>query len=97
MAAIFWHDRQRALDPGQPLQSFRGFIANLLNEHGFTSVNAGAQDVSAAKGDTFTSIAHLELGGNRYYEVVMTGGETTDAVGAANREVVQILAGIAGL
>ena len=97
MAAVFWHEHQRALDPGQPLQSFRGFIANLLSQHGFTSVNAGQQDVSAAKGDTFTSIAHLDLGGNRYFEVVMTGGESSDSVGAANREVVQILAGIAGL
>ena len=97
MAAIFWHDHQRALDPGQPLQSFRGFIANLLGQRGFTSVNAGPQDVSAAKGDTFTSIAHLDLGGNRYYEVVMTGGESADPVRAANQEVVQILAGIANL
>jgi hypothetical protein len=97
MASIFWHEHQRALDPGQPLQSFRGFIANLLGQHGFTSVNAGQQDVSAGKGDTFTSIAHLDLGGNRYYEMVMTGGESSDAVSAANREVVQILAGIASL
>jgi hypothetical protein len=97
MAAIFWHERQRALDPGQPLQSFRGFLANLLSQHGFTSVNAGQLDVSAGKGDTFTSIAHLDLGGNRYYEVVMTGGESSDLVGATNREVVQILAGIASL
>jgi hypothetical protein len=97
MAAIFWHNHQRGLDPGQPLQSFRGFIANLLGQHGFTSVNAGSGDVSAAKGDTFTSIAHLDLGGNRYYEVVMTGGERSDQVGAVNQEVVQILAGIGSL
>src|SRR3954470_4138937 len=97
MAAIFWHNHQRALAPGQPLQSFRGFIANLLGQHGFTSVNAGQQDVSAGKGDTFTSIAHLDLGGNRYFEMFMTGGESSDAVAAANREVVQILAGIASL
>ena len=97
MAAIFWHNHQRALDAGQPLQSFRGFIANLLGQHGFTSVNASSSDVSAAKGDTFTSIAHLDLGGNRYYEMVMTGGESSDAVSAANGEIVQILGGIAGL
>jgi hypothetical protein len=97
MAAIFWHPHQRQLDPGQPLQVFRGFIARLLGEHGFTSVNAGDQDVSAVKGDTITSIAHLDLGGNRYYEMVMTGGESFDAVQAANREIVQILAGIASL
>ena len=97
MAAVFWHEHQRALDPGQSLQSFRGFIANLLSQHGFTSANAGQVDVSAFKGDTVTTIVHLDLGGNRYYEVVMTGGESTDSVGAANREVVQILAGIAGL
>lgn len=97
MAAIFWQNHQRELASGQPLQSFRGFIANLLGQHGFTSVNASSGDVSAAKGDTFTSIAHLELGGNRYYEVVMTGGESSDAVGAANKEIVQILAGIGGL
>jgi hypothetical protein len=97
MASIFWHEHQRGLAPGQPLQSFRGFIANLLSQHGFTSVNAGQQDVSAGKGDTFTSIAHLDLGGNRYFEMVMTGGESSDAVAAANREVVQILAGIASL
>src|SRR5947209_2705262 len=97
MAAIFWDNRQRALDPGQPLQSFRGFIANLLSQHGFTSVNTSSLDVSAAKGDTFTSIAHLDLGGNRYHEVVMTGGESTDPVRAANQEVVQILSGIGSL
>jgi hypothetical protein len=97
MAAIVWHNHQRALAPGQPLQSFRGFIANLLGQHGFTSVNAGPQDVSAAKGDTFTSIAHLDLGGNQYHEVVMTGGESSDPVRAANQEIVQILAGIGGL
>ena len=73
------------------------FIANLLPQHGFTSVNAGPQDVSAVKGDTVTSIAHLDLGGNQYHEVVMTGGESSDAVRAANEEIVQILAGIAGL
>jgi hypothetical protein len=54
-------------------------------------------NVSAAKGDTFTSIAHLDLGGNRYFEMVMTGGESSDPVGAANQEVVQILADIASL
>jgi hypothetical protein len=97
MASIFWHEHQRGLAPGQPLQSFRGFIANLLSQHGFTSVNAGQQDVSAGKGDTFTSIAHLDLGGNRYFEMVMTGGESSDAVAAANQEVVQILAGIGSL
>ena len=97
MASIFWHNHQRALDPGQPLQSFRGFIANLLGQHGFTSVNAGPQDVSAVKGDTLTSIAHLDLGGNRYFEMVMTGGENSDPVKAANQEIVQILAGIANL
>ncbi|HUO71474.1 MAG TPA: hypothetical protein VMU39_11900 [Solirubrobacteraceae bacterium] len=97
MAAILWHNHRRALDPGQPLQSFRGFIANLLGQHGFTSINAGSQDVSAAKGDTFTSIAHLDLGGNQYFEMVMTGGESVDPVRAANQEVVQILAGIANL
>jgi hypothetical protein len=97
MAAISWHSHQRALDAGQPLQSFRGFIANLLGQHGFTSINASPADVSAAKGDTFTAIAHLDLGGNRYHEVVMTGGESSGPVSAANQEVVQILAGIAGL
>jgi hypothetical protein len=97
MAAISWHSHNRGLDPGQPLQSFRGFIANLLGQHGFTSITAGPADVSAAKGDTFTSIAHLDLGGNRYHEVVMTGGENSDAVGAANQEIVQILAGIGSL
>jgi hypothetical protein len=34
--------------------------------------------VSAAKGDAFTSIAHLDPGRNRYYEMVMTGGESSD-------------------
>ena len=97
MASIFWHNHQRALDPGQPLQSFRGFIANLLGQHGFTSVNAGPQDVSAAKGDTFTSLAHLDLRGNRYYEMVMTGSESSDPVRAANQEIVQILSRIANL
>jgi hypothetical protein len=97
MAAISWHSHTRGLAEGQPLQSFRGFIANLLGQHGFTSINAGQADVSAAKGDTFTAIAHLDLGGNRYHEVVMTGGESSDAVGAANQEIVQILAGIGSL
>jgi hypothetical protein len=94
MAAIVWHNHQRGLAPGQPLQSFRGFIANLLGQHGFTSVNAGPADVSAAKGDTFTSIAHLDLGGNRYFEMVMTGGESSAPVQEANQEIVQLLAGI---
>jgi hypothetical protein len=97
MAAIFWHDHQRGLDPTEALQTFRGFIADLLRQHGFTSVNAGPLDVSAAKGDTFTSIAHLDLGSNRYYEMVMTGRESTAPVRAANQEVVQILAGMGNL
>ncbi|AEV85351.1 hypothetical protein ACWT_4331 [Actinoplanes sp. SE50] len=46
-------------------------------------INVGSQDVAAAKGDTFTSIAHLDLGGNRHYGMVMTGGETSGPVQAA--------------
>lgn len=65
------------------------------HEGGRTSVNAGPPDVSAAKGDTFTSIAHLDLGGNRYFEMVMTGGESSaPGTGGQPREIVQLLAGI---
>ena len=75
-----------------------------LNGHAVTVIAANS-DIGALYGSfaflrliqTRQTIAHLDLGGNRYFEMVMTGGESSDAVGAANQEIVQILGGIANL
>jgi hypothetical protein len=56
MAAISWHNHNRALDPGQPLQSFRGFIANLLGQHGFGESSA---PVSAANQEVVRILAGI--------------------------------------
>lgn len=97
MAGLFWHSHRRGLDPAEPLDSFRHFIGNQLSNHGFQNVNVSQADVSAVKGDTLTSIAHLPLGGGQFFEMTMTGGETGADTQAVNQEVVGILAGIANL
>jgi hypothetical protein len=61
------------------------FIANLLGQRGFASVNAGQQDVSAAKGDTFTPIAHLDLAGT-FAGTLATAAAAGAGGGWAHRE-----------
>jgi hypothetical protein len=97
MAALYWHFQRRALDPGQPLQSFREFIGNQLRQEGFQSVNVDGGGVSGVMGDSFIVVGHLELGGGQYYEVTMTGGEDGNTVSSANQQAVHVLAGIASL
>ena len=88
MASLFWRNIPRTTPH---LGSLKLAIAGKLRDHGFENVEIGDADIKASKAGTFTAIAHLKIGNQRFWEMAMTSGDTLAVTRPINVEVQRIL------
>lgn len=94
MAALWWHSSQRQLDNGQPIGSFNQFVANALSQHGFVNTRGNDQEAAGGKNGCWVSVGHFQIGGPRYWEIVMGSADNDQAAQSTVNEAVSVLQGI---
>jgi hypothetical protein len=91
MAALFWNSSRRTLTSGTgSIVGLRIVIENTLRQDGFADVVRNNLEVAGGKNGVWVSIAHFQIQGRDFWEVVMGSGDdvntTRDTVSAvANR------------
>ena len=91
IAALFWNSSVRTLTPGTAnIGSLKIVVENTLRQDGFADVVRNNLEVAGGKNGVWISIAHFQIQGPDFWEVVMGGGDdgntTRDTVsGVADR------------
>lgn len=87
MAALFWNSSRRTLTPGTAnIGSLKIVIEGALKKDGFADVRRNNLEVAGGKNGVWVSIAHFQIQGSDFWEVVMGSGDdgntTRDTVNA---------------
>ena len=91
MAALFWNSSRRTLTPGTgSIGSLKIVVENTLRQDGFADVVRNNLEVAGGKDGVWVSIAHFQIQGPDFWEVVMGSGDSADVTrdtvnGVANR------------
>lgn len=76
MAALFWNSQVRVLTPGTAnIGTLKRVIENELRQNGFLDVRRNDLEVAGGKNGVWLSIAHFQIDGPRFWEVVMASGD----------------------
>jgi hypothetical protein len=92
MAALFANSQSKELNPALgSVAELKNVIANELTKNGFTDVIDNQSEVAGNRSGVRLSVLHLPIDGRRFWQVVMAGGDTTDATLGAVNQVVDII------
>lgn len=84
MAALFWHSQRCGTDN---VVSRRIAVENDLKQNGFQDVGRSDLDVSGGRNGVFLSIAHFQISGQEFWEIVMGSGDDGNATRNTVEEV----------
>ena len=92
MAALFANSQSKELNPALgSVAELKNVIANELKRNGFTDVINNPSEVAADRNGVRLSVLHLPIDGRTFWQVVMAGGDTSDATLGAVNQVVDII------
>jgi hypothetical protein len=92
MPALFWNGDRRDLTPGVGnIGALRIVIENTLKDMGFIDVRRSQSEVAGAKNDVVVAIAHFQISGPSFHEVVMATGNALDSTRNTRDQVVNKL------
>ena len=96
MAALYWNSEIRTLTPGTAdIGALKIVIENELQQNlGFTDVHRNALEVAGSRNGVYVSIAHFQIDGPRFWEVVMGSGDDFNVTKNTVGEVADKLRGL---
>jgi Cellulase (glycosyl hydrolase family 5) len=95
MAALFWNNEVRILSKAtENIDELKRVIENELRQSGFLDVRRNNLEVAGGRNSVWLSIAHFQIEGRRFWEVVMASGDSFDVTQATVGEVVDKLHGL---
>ncbi len=92
MASLFANSQRKELNPALgSIGELKNVIANELKKHAFTDVINNQSEVAGNRKGVRLSVLHLPIDGRKFWQVVMAGGDESNATLGSVNEVVEII------